>query len=40
VAAQYGVLFPLGAFNRIDSNGLRDDAKAPQTLQILVGIRF
>lgn len=40
---QYGVLFPLGAFNRInpESTGLgTDDARASQTVQGQVGIRF
>ena len=37
---QYGVLFPLGAFNRNLSNGGREDARAVQTLQAQVGIKF
>ncbi|MBV1860441.1 MAG: TIGR04551 family protein [Nannocystaceae bacterium] len=37
---QYGVLFPLGAFNRNLSNGGREDARAVQTLQAQIGIKF
>lgn len=37
---QYGVLFPLGAFNRNLSNGNREDARAVQTLQAQIGIKF
>ncbi|MGH1345426.1 MAG: TIGR04551 family protein [Nannocystales bacterium] len=37
---QYGVLFPLGAFNRNLANGGREDARAVQTLQAQVGIKF
>lgn len=37
---QYGVLFPLGAFNRILANGGREDARAIQTLQAQIGIKF
>jgi uncharacterized protein (TIGR04551 family) len=36
---QYGVLFPLPAFNRVTDTG-RDDARAVQTVQAQVGIRF
>lgn len=36
---QYGVLFPLPAFNRITTTG-RDDARAVQTVQAQLGIRF
>ncbi|MBX7078191.1 MAG: TIGR04551 family protein [Nannocystaceae bacterium] len=39
VQFQYGVLFPLGAFNRIGPQGA-EDARAMQTLQAQVGIRF
>jgi uncharacterized protein (TIGR04551 family) len=37
---QYGVLFPLPAFNRVNPSGVTDDARAVQTLQAQVGIRF
>ncbi len=37
---QYGVLFPLGAFNRNLANGGREDARAVQTLQAQIGIKF
>lgn len=37
---QYGVLFPLGAFNRIQPSGAVDDARAVQTVQGQLGIRF
>ncbi|MEM6995030.1 MAG: TIGR04551 family protein [Myxococcota bacterium] len=40
---QYGVLFPLGAFNRINPAGSSigtEDARASQTVQAQVGIRF
>lgn len=39
---QYGVLFPLGAFNRLRSDGAggAEDARAVQTIQGQVGIRF
>lgn len=37
---QYGVLFPLGAFNRIRADGAPDDARAVQTVQGQFGIRF
>lgn len=38
---QYGVMFPLPAFNRLRANtGGRDDARAVQTLQAQVGIKF
>ncbi len=37
---QYGVLFPLGAFNRNLSGGGREDARAVQTLQGQLGIKF
>lgn len=37
---QYGALFPLPAFNRINPSGTRDDARAVQTIQAQVGIRF
>ena len=37
---QYGVLFPLGAFNRNLAQGGREDARAVQTLQAQIGIKF
>jgi uncharacterized protein (TIGR04551 family) len=37
---QYGVMFPTGAFNRINENGTRENAKAVQTVQGQLGIRF
>lgn len=37
---QYGVLFPLGAFNRLNADGVTDDARAVQTVQGQLGIRF
>ena len=37
---QYGVLFPLGAFNRNLAQGWREDARAVQTLQAQIGIKF
>ena len=37
---QYGVLFPLTAFNRIDDDGSVEDARAAQTVQAQIGIRF
>ncbi|MCA9652474.1 MAG: TIGR04551 family protein [Myxococcales bacterium] len=37
---QYGVLFPLAAFNRLRSDGAADDARAVQTVQGQFGIRF
>ena len=37
---QYGVLFPLGAFDRVRSDGSADDAKATQTVQAQLGIKF
>ena len=37
---QYGVLFPLGAFNRLLSDGTREDARAAQTVQAQLGIRY
>ena len=37
---QYGVLFPLPGFNRINPSGTREDARAVQTLQAQIGIRF
>lgn len=40
---QYGVLFPLGAFNRLNPAGSTvgaEDARASQTVQAQVGIRF
>ena len=37
---QYGVLFPLGAFNRIRADGAPEDARAVQTVQGQFGIRF
>jgi hypothetical protein len=40
VQFQYGVMFPLGAFNRVLTNGGREDARAVQTLQAQVGIKF
>jgi len=38
--AQYGVAFPLGAFNRINENGQTEDARAIQSVQGQLGIRF
>lgn len=40
VQAQYGVMFPLGAFNRLRPGGGADNARAVQTVQGQVGIRF
>ncbi len=46
IQLQYGVLFPLGAFNRPDnlypgaSNDPKGDAKAVQTIQAQLGVRF
>jgi uncharacterized protein (TIGR04551 family) len=37
---QYGVMFPLPAFNRIRDMGSPDDARAVQTFQGQLGIRF
>lgn len=37
---QYGALFPLPAFNRINPSGTTEDARAVQTIQAQVGIRF
>lgn len=37
---QYGVLFPLGAFNRNLVDRGREDARAVQTLQAQIGIKF
>ncbi|HET6583879.1 MAG TPA: TIGR04551 family protein [Nannocystaceae bacterium] len=37
---QYGVMFPLPAFNRLRAAGGADDARAVQTLQAQVGIKF
>jgi uncharacterized protein (TIGR04551 family) len=37
---QYGALFPLPAFNRINPSGSTEDARAVQTIQAQVGIRF
>jgi uncharacterized protein (TIGR04551 family) len=37
---QYGVMFPLPAFNRILAEGRREDARAVQTVQAQLGIRF
>lgn len=42
---QYGVMFPLGAFNRVlpavgEQPSRREDARAVQTVQAQVGIRF
>lgn len=40
---QYGVMFPLGAFNRLNPEGLlpsEEDARAVQTVQGQLGIRF
>lgn len=39
VQLQYGVMFPLPAFNRLSSAG-REDARAMQSLQAQVGIKF
>ena len=40
VQFQYGVMFPLPAFNRLTAGGVREDAKAIQTLQAQIGIKF
>ena len=40
VQFQYGVMFPLPGFNRVLTNGGREDARAVQTLQAQVGIKF
>jgi hypothetical protein len=40
VQFQYGVMFPLPAFNRLTSTGGREDARAVQTLQAQIGIKF
>ncbi len=37
---QYGVMFPLGAFNRINPDGSEEDARALQSVQAQMGIRF
>ncbi|MCX4247363.1 TIGR04551 family protein [Paraliomyxa miuraensis] len=37
---QYGVLFPLGAFNRVSDTSPTGDARAVQTVQGQLGIRF
>jgi uncharacterized protein (TIGR04551 family) len=37
---QYGVMFPLPAFNRINPSGTREDGRAVQSIQAQVGIRF
>lgn len=37
---QYGVMFPLAAFNRINPTGAVEDARALQSVQAQVGIRF
>src|SRR5690606_10629132 len=37
---QYGVMFPLPAFNRLRSDGTREDARAVQTSQAQLGIKF
>ena len=37
---QYGVLFPLPGFNRIRLDAAREDARAVQTVQAQLGIRF
>ncbi len=37
---QYGVMFPLPAFNRINPSGAVEDARALQSVQAQVGIRF
>ncbi|MEM9453740.1 MAG: TIGR04551 family protein [Myxococcota bacterium] len=38
--AQYGVAFPLGAFNRVADTGQAEDARAVQSVQGQLGIRF
>lgn len=40
VQFQYGVMFPLPGFNRLREGGGREDARAVQTLQAQVGIKF
>ena len=40
VQFQYGVMFPLPGFNRLGAGGGREDARAMQTLQAQVGIKF
>ena len=40
VQLQYGVMFPLHGFNRLTDNGGREDARAVQTMQAQVGIKF
>ena len=40
VQLQYGVMFPLPAFNRILQSGATEDARAAQTIQGQLGIRF
>jgi hypothetical protein len=37
---QYGVMFPLPGFNRLNAQGGRDNARAVQTVQGQIGIRF
>ena len=37
---QYGVMFPLPAFNRLIPGGGKEDARAVQTIQAQVGIKF
>jgi uncharacterized protein (TIGR04551 family) len=37
---QYGVMFPLAAFNRINPSGTKEDARALQSVQAQLGIRF
>lgn len=37
---QYGVMFPLGAFNRLNESGTAEDARAVQSVQAQLGIRF
>ena len=40
VQFQYGVMFPLPGFNRVLSPAGREDARAVQSLQAQVGIKF
>jgi len=37
---QYGAMFPLGAFNRVRADGAPEDARAVQSVQAQLGIRF
>jgi uncharacterized protein (TIGR04551 family) len=37
---QYGILFPLGGFHRVDANGNGINSDNPQALRAVVGIKF